>query len=110
MRFAALGVLLLTTPVLGWNDTGHKVVALVAYDRLDGAVKVRVAELLRRIVRRDQRREDGDEHRQREDHQPDHRPAVAEEVVPVLADRRDRRRTGGRRDLRRGFIDDGHGD
>lgn len=41
-----LAVVLLATPVSGWNDKGHMAVAAVAYDLLDDPIKARVAELL----------------------------------------------------------------
>src|SRR5580704_15064072 len=48
MRRFLIGLLLLTLPLEAWNATGHRIVAAIAYDRLNPRAKARVDELLKR--------------------------------------------------------------
>lgn len=53
MRFfgtiaAWTATLFLVTPAFGWNATGHRIIAAIAYDRLTPPVRTRVDELLRK--------------------------------------------------------------
>jgi S1/P1 Nuclease len=44
--FSVVGVLLLGLPLQAWNATGHRIVAAIAYDRLNAKARARIDELL----------------------------------------------------------------
>jgi hypothetical protein len=48
VALALLAVALATSPALAWNNTGHRLIALIAYNQLDPAIRQKVADLLTR--------------------------------------------------------------